>query len=465
MPMHNPGFALPFLRIAFNIQTPFSMKKSLLVLAVALLGLTSCKDQCHQTNVSRNLISKQISTADLRNNGVAIAGAKSLEKPGKIYVKGSYLFINEIKKGIHIIDNSDPNNPKNLSFLSILGNADMAVKGNMLYADSYTDFLVFDLSDPTQPKLLKRIENAFTSGMVEGVSWFSNANGMNPAMAPTQITDYDVELITSVIETDCEGNMNPWSNPWLVFDSFFNASSSFSASLSSSSSPNQGSGTGGSMARFAIVNNTLYAVTNQNMQLFDISQPQNPQKGNVVTLGWGIETIFPYQDRLYVGSTTGVHILSNADPNNPVRVATLSHVRACDPVVVHENHAYVTLRQQTICGGSPSNQLDLIDVKDMYDPKLLKSFPMEGPYGLGVDHPTLFVCEGSHGLKMFDVSNPLELDKHLLNHFKNMDAYDVIPLSTKLLLLIGKDGFYQYDYTDRNNPRLLSKIPVTRPEA
>lgn len=444
------------------------MKTTLLVLVLAMLGLSSCKDQCQQTSVRRSYVARQISTAELRSSGVSIAGAKSLEKPGKIYVKGNYLFINEIKKGIHIIDNSDPANPKNLSFLSILGNADMAVKDNMLYADSYTDFLVFDLSNPTDPKLLKRIENAFPSGMVEGVSWFSNASATGAGTTPTLITDYDIELITSVVETDCEGNMTPWNpwGPWLMLNNFFNASSSFSSSSkASSTAPTQGSGTGGSMARFAIVNNTLYAVTNQNMQLFDISQPQNPQKGNVVTLGWGIETIFPYQDRLYVGSTTGVHILSNTDPNNPVRVATLSHVRACDPVVVHENHAYVTLRQQTVCGGSPSNQLDLIDVSDMYAPKLLKSFPMEGPYGLGIDHPTLFVCEGNHGLKMFDVSNPLELDKHLLNHFKEMNAYDVIPLSTKLLLLIGTDGFYQYDYTNRNSPRLLSKIPVQRPEA
>ncbi len=442
------------------------MKTTLLLLALALLGLTSCQDQCQQTSVRRNYVARQISTAELRNSGVSIAGATSLEKPGKIYVKGNYLFINEIKKGIHIIDNSDPANPKNLSFLKILGNADMAVKGNMLYADSYTDFLVFDLTNPTDPKLIRRIENAFPSGMVEGVTWFSNASATGVNSQPTVITDYDIELVTSVVETDCEGNLNPWTNPWVVFGGFFNASAAFSsASKASSSSPTQGSGTGGSMARFAIVNNMLYAVTNQNMQLFDISQPQNPQKGNVVTLGWGIETIFPYQDRLYVGSTSGVHILSNKDPNNPVRVATLSHVRACDPVVVHENHAYVTLRQQTVCGGSPSNQLDLIDVSDMYAPKLLKSFPMEGPYGLGIDHPTLFVCEGNQGLKIFDVSNPLELDKHLLHHFRNMNAYDVIPLSTKLLLLIGTDGFYQYDYTDRNSPRLLSRIPVKRPEA
>ncbi|OZI07174.1 hypothetical protein BWI93_16015 [Siphonobacter sp. BAB-5385] len=438
------------------------MKKPLLVFILATFGLSSCEDQCQQTRVYRQLSPFQVSLSELRQNGVAIQEATGLENPGKIYAKDNFLFINEVKKGIHIIDNTDPANPVNVSFIRILGNADMAVKGNTLYADSYTDFLVFDISNPRQPLQLQRITNAFQSGMVEGISWSTNAvNWGNSQQEATTIIDYTPNLITQVTETDCEGNTtNPggWGG-WMNF-----ASSSM-YSDSKSSGGGQGSGTGGSMARFAIVNNILYAVTNQNMQLFDITQPKNPQKGNVVTLGWGIETIYPYKDRLYVGSTTGMHILSNADPNNPVRVSTLSHVRACDPVVVHDTYAFVTLRAQqgsATCGPAQNNQLDVIDVSNMYSPKLLKSFPMQEPYGLGVDHPTLFVCEGKYGLKSYDVSDPLQLDKKLLNHFKGMDAYDVIPLNTKVLMLIGKDGFYQYDYSNRNNPRLLSKIPVRR---
>ena len=91
---------------------------------------------------------------------VEIMAAEPLAEPGKIYVFDPYLFINEIGEGIHIIDNSDPKNPKNLSFISIRGNYDIAVKGNWLYADNLSNLLVFDISDPKAPKLSKTIANA-----------------------------------------------------------------------------------------------------------------------------------------------------------------------------------------------------------------------------------------------------------------------------------------------------------------
>jgi hypothetical protein len=91
---------------------------------------------------------------------VQVSAAQPLSHPGKIYVFNPYLFINEVGTGIHIIDNSDPKNPKNLSFISITGNYDMAVKGNWLYADNLSNLLVFNISDPKSPLLAKTIANA-----------------------------------------------------------------------------------------------------------------------------------------------------------------------------------------------------------------------------------------------------------------------------------------------------------------
>ena len=55
-----------------------------------------------------------------------------------------------------------------------------------------------------------------------------------------------------------------------------------------------------------------------------------------------------------------------------------------------------------------------------------------------------------------------DFDVKQLQHLTGIDAYDVIPLSTKTLLMIGKDGFYQFDTSNPNNLRQLSKIPVKR---
>ncbi len=84
---------------------------------------------------------------------------------------------------------------------------------------------------------------------------------------------------------------------------------------------------------------------------------------------------------------------------------------------------------------------------------------MESPYGLGVDNKKLFICEGKGGLKTFNATNPMDIQQ--IQHFKEMDTFDVIPLNGTLML-IGKDGLYQYDYRDANNLKLLSKILVKK---
>jgi len=418
-----------------------------LAAVLALFGLGSCRDHCQQTVTYRTQKQYFITSDELRA-AVKTLPAQELESPGKIYVRGSLLFINERKKGIHLIDNSNPAAPRPVSFLSIPGNTDIAVRGNVLYADSYTDLLAFDLSNGQDVKLLKRVENAFPSGSVDGLHWQYD-------QFRKQVVDYRWELVSQVTETDCESANNGYYGRGIYEDGMYlNFSSSQKSGSSAAPNPNGGTGTGGSMARFALYDKYLYAVTNSDMLLFDVSQPADPQSSSKVTLGGGIETIFPYQDKLFIGSTTGMHIYDNANPAKPLLLSTFQHAMRCDPVVVQDNYAYVTLQGGTTCGGI-SSQLDVVDISNLKSPFLVKSYPMEKPYGLGIDGQTLFVCDA--GLKTFNVRDPLKLE--LLNHFKNIGAYDVIPLRGTLLL-IGKDGLYQYDYTDPKAPRLLSVIPV-----
>lgn len=419
------------------------------ILVVLLaLGLAGCRDHCQQKVTYRVQRQFFITSAELRA-GVKTGPAQELENPGKIYVRGTYLFINERKEGIHLIDNANPANPRVVSFLNIPGNTDIAVRGNVLYADSYTDLLAFDISNPAEATLLKRVEGAFPSGSVDGLHWqYDQFRQM--------VVDTRWEWVTEVRDTDCESSNGGggWWGPWLrTTDVAFNFSGAPSASAPN---PNGGTGTGGSMARFALHDRFLYAVTNSDMKLFDVSQPAEPKASTTVNLGWGIETIFPYKNNLFIGSTTGMHIYDNSNPAKPERLSTFQHAMRCDPVVVQDNYAYVTLQAGNLCGGVES-QLDVVDLTDLRAPKLAKSYPMEKPFGLGIDRQTLFVCD--EGLKTFNAANPMALS--LLNHFKHLNAYDVIPLGGTLLL-IGSDGLYQYDYADPKAPRLVSAIPVKR---
>ncbi|WP_031528469.1 LVIVD repeat-containing protein [Dyadobacter crusticola] len=428
------------------------MKPNLLqlLLLVFATAFWSCNDQCKETRVVRKFSNVTHSLMELRTK-VEAQAPRYLENPGKMYVKGKYLFVNEIKKGIHIIDNGDQSNPRFISFINIPGNGDIAVRDNVLYADSFSDLIALDISNPENATEINRVKNVFKQGLFDGGSWTLNES-------VGAINDQNVEFVTETVTVDCESDITPnsWLDGiWMVADRAFFSSAASSASPQSAGGSN---GQAGSMSRFALHQQFLYTVSQNQLHLFNIASPSKPIDFTTITLGWGIETIFPYQNKLFIGSATGMFIYDNSNPSEPKQLSVFQHGRACDPVVVHENIAYVTLRTGTACAGT-QNQLDLVDVSSPTSPQLIKSYQMENPHGLSIDFPTLYLCEGEHGLKLFNVTDKFDVDKNQIAHFKDMDAYDVISLG-KTLLLIGKDGFYQYDASNPRDLKLLSKIPV-----
>jgi hypothetical protein len=178
---------------------------------------------------------------------------------------------------------------------------------------------------------------------------------------------------------------------------------------------------------------------------------------------WGnIETVFISGQYMYVGSSGGMHILSLEEPSVPILLTTYQHITSCDPVVVDGNRAYVTLRAGNFCGGT-QNLLEVIDISNKNAPNRMVSYAMTEPYGLGIDNHTLFLCEGEHGLKVFDASDLYSITSHQIAHFSQIHAHDVIPLSS-FLFMIGDDGFYIYNYSDLNDIYLMGKIQVVPEE-
>ncbi|WP_460963916.1 LVIVD repeat-containing protein [Spirosoma litoris] len=232
-----------------------------------------------------------------------------------------------------------------------------------------------------------------------------------------------------------------------------------SCSNSSSVGPTPGAGTGGSTARFTVSGNTLYMVSNTDLQAYDISNSSDPKKGSKTNLGFGVETIFPYQNNLFIGTQTGMYIYDINQPNSPKSVGIYNHILSCDPVVVQGKYAYVTLRSGTNCRNQSiiANTLDVIDISNLSNPKLLQSYPMTNPRGLGVDSTLLFVGEGDYGLRLMDISDPTNVKE--LEYFYDTKTYDVIP-SKKILIVTGPKGIYEYSYANLKQLKLLSTIPV-----
>ncbi|WP_338764844.1 hypothetical protein WAF17_00435 [Bernardetia sp. ABR2-2B] len=220
-------------------------------------------------------------------------------------------------------------------------------------------------------------------------------------------------------------------------------------------------GKGGSLARFTVVGDKLYTISNNQMRVFDVQDNTDPTFEQTIGLINGVETVFPYGNYLYLGTQTGMLIYDISNPSIPTYTSMYEHVQACDPVVVQGDYAYVTVRSGTDCRNTfQIDQLEVINVSNPTSPFAVNQYQLENPYGLGVDDRLLFVCDGNSGLKVFDITfTPDQIQ--LLHEFKDIKARDVIPFNG-LLMLIAEEGFYQYEYKPSGEMELLSLIEVEK---
>jgi hypothetical protein len=220
----------------------------------------------------------------------------------------------------------------------------------------------------------------------------------------------------------------------------------------------EGTGIAGSMARFSIYENYLYLLNNSVLLVYDISSVSQPVYVTELNTFTVAETLFLYEDKLFMGTQTGMRVYSLSNPAAPVFISEFSHIESCDPVVVADGYAYVTLRSGNGCG-SVTNQLDVVDIRVITSPQLVKTYPMTNPHGLGIqEDKSLFICDGEAGLKVYDATDPLRIDEHLLYSFPEINAFDVIPLGN-LIIMIGADGLYQYSF-EEGVMNQLSFIPI-----
>ncbi len=227
----------------------------------------------------------------------------------------------------------------------------------------------------------------------------------------------------------------------------------------STSANGASTGAGGSTARFTIAGNYLYVVDNLSLKAFDISSNTTPVFKSRIEIGINIETIFPYQDKLFIGSSSTMYIYSLSDPSRPIQLGKAEYTirMSCDPVVARDSVAYATLRATGRCGGSQS-ALVVYNIKNISSPQLMNTVFVSEPYGLGIKNNSLYVCEGLGGIKVFNITkayDPIQVSDIRVN---NTTFYDVIPYANILIAQVN-DGFILYDIgTNPMQPAFLSRI-------
>jgi len=348
------------------------------------------------------------------NRSQLIINPNKVTDPGKIWLQDSTLFVNDRYRGVHIFDISDPANTKRLSFIRITNNVDIAVKNNALYADSMGGLMIYNISQLTNPKLVRSIPNT--------CSYFQNYSG------------------GSTIEGD----------------KTFSCHGCITEKQPDSYTALPGSGSGGSMARFTIIGDFLYTLRFSQIKVFSITNPLNPDQVGDVWTRWDIETIFPVPDRelLFLGGSSGIYAYSITNRIMPLQIGQLTHARSYDPVVVQSNYAYVTLREGNFSEG-PSSRFEIVDITDITNMVVKKVIGMDAPYGLAVQGDYAYVCDGFDGLEVFNVADPVNASK--ITSLQGYNGYDVI-LSGNLLILTGNDGIILYNISNPIDPVMIAKL-------
>lgn len=402
--------------------------------ALSIVALHSCvKDTVKRSYTFYRPVYK---TREEVRTQVRSAVAQPIKAAGKLFYKDGYVFLNEIEKGVHIIDVRNVYQPRVVSFVAIPGCIDLAVRGNILYADLDTDLVAIDISNPLQVQVTKILGGVFPHRYYGSF------------MADSSRVVIDWQRIDTTVKESADLS---WGLSQVEFDSFVG---SFSNRATAAGSGAQ-NGTGGSMARFALADDRLYTVSHSDLKVFNTANEAQPVWVKNTDIGaWDIETIFPYKNRLFIGSQTGMYIYDISSKDDPKQLSRFAHARVCDPVVADDAHAYVTLRNGTQCGGF-TNQLDVVNIESLTAPWLVKSYPMTNPHGLAADGQLLLICDGRDGLRILDMSDKRQVKQ--LGHLTGVETYDVIALghialvsTTKALLLV--------DYSNPARPVVTASI-------
>jgi hypothetical protein len=414
--------------------------------------LQSCDDKCEITAEVAIYEPQVLTWSELRTS-IAAEEPQEILNTGKIWLYNDYLLVGQPGDGIHIINNTNPSSPVITAFLPIPGNTDMAVKDGFLYVDSYTDLVIIDITNTNAASEVGRLENVYQAPE----AWTAHAT-----QSEGIITGYRYVETTQNYVTDCKGTSSFIGVRYMGNVTMMDASFSSRGFSAPQSAPAPNVSIGGSMAASGIVGDFLYVLQQNDLFTFSLQNPSLPSQQGRTNIGWGIETLFPYKDKLFFGAQNGMHIYGINANGQASFISTFQHATACDPVVVTDSLAFVTLRSGNACQGFV-NQMDVIDIRQITRPQLIKSYPFHNPHGLGLDQSLLFLCDGNAGLKVFDFSDIHRINDHQKSQDPNMVAFDVIPWNNRAVV-IAEDGLYQYSYTQDGIIQKLSRLEIVRSE-
>lgn len=414
------------------------MKKiSFLALFVFTIIHFSCENNITQAEISYTKATAIYGDLNLQRSSILIQAPQEILAPGKIYVSDNMLLIGERNKGVHTFDNTNPENPQPLNFINIPFNNEFYVHESMLFVESLYDIIKIDISDIKSPQIEDRILDAFLGDL-------KNNEG-------EYVVGFDYEKVTEMVDVNSNVYQIRRDNRDIIHYDFEERL------IEESSVPTAFIGSDdviGTFNKMAYAHGHLYVINDKFLTVIDDLNGFNFV--SVEEIGRRMEMIYPQDDALFIGTDRSMEIYDLFIPSQPHYKSAFQHAPACDPVLPDGDVAYVTLRN--VNNAEEENVLLVIDIKDKENPIELQEIPMLSPFGMTKIGEKLFVAEGHHGVKIFDISDQESIEE--IEHISNVTAFDVIPHHkfSNVILIANPTGISQYRFESDNHFTLLSTI-------
>lgn len=375
---------------------------------------------------------------DFRNSVKVTSQAQHISRFRDVCIFENYIYLSEPQKGIHIIDNSNPSNPKNIGFIHIIGNSDISISNSTLYADSYIDLLSFDISNPSAPKLKERKMNVFPEAMPSARNEFGYdyTPCHNPENKYKIVIDWELNEISEEVK--------------------YYGESDYSNNIYDPASQNQFNIK--QYQHFSIYNDLLYTVVKDTMRIFNLYTNENKLESkpiNTIAIGWNAKAIFNYNMYLYANTPSGLIRYSLENPIYPQYIDRISDISGNYDLIIEDNFIFASIRKNQV-EVTDSNSGKLV-IMDLHNPKSpLATYQMKNPRGITLTKQYLFICD--NGLKIYDRENLANI--RLLATYNDINGYHIF-MYAKYLMVITTDGLYQYDYSNIQDLKLVSKLATS----
>lgn len=355
-----------------------------------------------------------------------------------IFVQGDYAYVAAGKRGLRILDISDPTNPSEIGFYDEAGDDPLwiiervEVSGNYAYLVSgIRGMYVIDVSDPAKPVRVGVyslpdgfVSDVKVSGEYAYVTWSRcyYSSRCDEKVYLVDISDptnpvetgihYDMTEAGTVLEEAYHYRPGMFRERATMGDYTYVLYQGYYLKILDSNNPDSSFSTGYRGEKIALANGYVYLHTGRSIQILDVSDPVNPTEIGVYELPGGkapstvnyipeavnyIEDAMIAGDYMYVATNrSGLRIVDISDARSPVEVGTYGAPGYAQDVEVSGNHAYVA---DKFAG------LLIYDVSDPYAPVEVGRYDESGGIdGVAPAGDYVYVCADE--LHILDVSDP-----------------------------------------------------------